>query len=210
MLRDKLDNETPFYLLVGLGNPGKAYADTRHNIGFRVLETFAAQYGWTFRKVKSLYGFLAEGKIEGKKVLLLMPETYMNSSGQSVAECISYYHVPFSQVCIVCDDVNLSFGKLRLKPQGGSGGHNGLKSIASHLGGQDYPRLRVGVGDREQGTLEDHVLSSFREEEKQKLSSLQTRAAEALERWIIQGMVLAMQLANSDQDGKEPDKKLGE
>jgi peptidyl-tRNA hydrolase, PTH1 family len=211
LLSDKAELENDRYLLVGLGNPGKAYADTRHNIGFRAIEALASKYKWEFRKVRDLYGLLALGEIEGKKVLLLMPETYMNSSGQSVRECMSYYRIALSRLCVVCDDVNLPFGRLRLKPQGSSGGHNGLKSVTAHLGGQEYSRLRIGVGNRGHETLEDYVLSSFREEEKQKLQDLHKKAAEALEYWVIQGSMAAMQLVNMDQDEKkEPDKKLGE
>jgi peptidyl-tRNA hydrolase, PTH1 family len=202
--------ENARYLFVGLGNPGKGYVDTRHNVGFRSLEFMAGKYGWAFRKVKSLHGLLAEGVIEGKKVFLLLPETYMNSSGEAVRACVSYYDIPFSQICVVCDDINIPFGRIRLKSSGSSGGHNGLKSLASHLGGESYARLRIGVGDREHGDLADYVLSAFKAEEKQKLPEILSRASDGLECFLTKGIVEAMQFANACQEEDKPEKKLGE
>ncbi len=198
------------YLIVGLGNPGKAYVDTRHNIGFRVLQTLASKYNWTFTRVKALQGLLAKGSLGGKSIFFLMPETYMNSSGQAVKACISYYEIQLAQMCVVCDDIYLPFGKFRMKPSGGSGGHNGLKSLDAHLGTQEYARLRIGVGDREEGDLADHVLSSFSAEEKPKLPSLLQKASDALECFLDKGIVQAMQFANVCQEEKIPEKKLGE
>lgn len=198
------------YLIVGLGNPGKAYAETRHNIGFRVLQALADKYGWSFTKVKGMQGLLAKGTLEGNSVLLLMPETYMNSSGQAVKACVSYYDIPLAQICVVCDDIYLPFGKLRMKPLGGSGGHNGLKSLDAHLGTQEYARLRIGVGDRDEGDLSDHVLSAFSLEEKPKIPGLLQRASDALECLIGKGIVQAVQFANVCQEEKIPEKKLGE
>ncbi|MES2198626.1 MAG: aminoacyl-tRNA hydrolase [Chlamydiota bacterium] len=198
------------YLIVGLGNPGKAYEETRHNVGFRVVQTLARKYHWTFTKVRGLQGLLAKGFLGEKNIFLLMPETYMNSSGQAVKACISYYDIPLVQMCVVCDDIYLPFEKLRMKPSGGSGGHNGLKSLDAHLGTQEYARLRIGVGDREGGDLADHVLSSFFAEEKLKLPALLQRASDALECWAGKGIVQAIQFANVCQEEKIPEKKLGE
>lgn len=203
-------DQSPFYLVVGLGNPGRSYEETRHNVGFRVLERFADQHQWVFRKVSSLYGVLAEGVVGNKKVLLLKPQTYMNSSGEAVRECVSYYKIPLNQVLVVCDDIYLSLGSLRMKTSGGSGGHNGLKSIESHLGTQVYTRLRVGISDRESGDLADYVLAPFRDEEKQKLPGLWQHAADVLKLWLLQGVVAATQLANTCQEEKNPEKKRGE
>jgi peptidyl-tRNA hydrolase, PTH1 family len=198
------------YLIVGLGNPGKAYAETRHNVGFRVLEELARKYNWTFTKVKGVCGLLAKGSLGGKSLFLLMPETYMNSSGQAVKACISYYDIPLAQMCVVCDDIYLPFEKFRMRTSGGSGGHNGLKSLDAHLVTQEYARLRIGVGDREKGDLADYVLSSFLAEEKLKLPSLLQRASDAVECFVDKGIVQAMQLANVTQEEKTPEKKLGE
>ena len=202
--------ESPFYLLVGLGNPGSAYEFTRHNIGFHVLETWAEKKGWSFKTVSRLQGKLAQGVFEGKKVLLLLPMTYMNSSGESVRLCVDYFKVPRNNMMVISDDIAIDFGMLRVKPNGSSGGHNGLKSIESHIGTQVYSRMRVGVGDRQQGALADHVLSRFSEEEMRQLPRLLDRSAEALEVWIKEGIVKAMQVANGRQEEKKPEQNVGE
>jgi PTH1 family peptidyl-tRNA hydrolase len=206
----KLKEESPFYLLVGLGNPGSSYEFTRHNIGFHVLETWAEKNKWVFKNVSRLQGRLAQGVFEGKKVLLLLPTTYMNSSGESVRLCIDYFKVTPSNTLVVTDDIAISFEALRMKPSGSSGGHNGLKSIESHLHTQIYPRLRVGVGDRAHGALADYVLSRFSEEEMRRLPQLMDRSAKAIEVWIKEGIVKAMQFANGRQENKIPGQNVGE
>ena len=110
--------EQAVYLIAGLGNPGEAYHWTRHNVGFLVIDALAAKYQWEFRKVKSFHGLLAQGMIEGKKILLLKPQTYMNSSGESIKVCSSYYKVPMNQMFVLCDDIYLPFGSLRIKTSG--------------------------------------------------------------------------------------------
>lgn len=185
-----------FYLIVGLGNPGVAYQTTRHNVGFRVVEGLAQKHGLVFRKDRTIQGSVAEGVLGEHKVLLVLPQTYMNSSGESVRTCVSYYKIPLSQVLVVCDDVYLPLGDLRIKTRGGCGGHNGLKSIESHLGTTAYARLRVGVGDLGVNALADHVLSSFSLDEEQQLMSPLHRAVQALECWLLRGIVAATQLAN--------------
>ncbi len=198
------------YLVVGLGNPGKAYADTRHNIGFQAVMMLASKCGLSFSKARGLQALTAKGKSGEESIILLMPETYMNGSGVAVQACASYYDIPRDKICVVCDDIYLPFGRLRMKASGGAGGHNGLKSIDAHLGTQEYARLRIGVGDRKEGDLADHVLSNFLEEEKEKLPDLLRRASEALECWISEGMVQAMQFANIYREEKTPEEKLGE
>ncbi len=205
-----MTEQSPFYLIVGLGNPGRAYEKTRHNIGFQVIDALAEKRGWSFRSVKAFHGLLAEGTIGEKKILLLKPETYMNSSGEAIKQCVSYYKVLLTQTLVVSDDIYLPLGRLRIKTSGGSGGHNGLKSIESHLGTQVYMRLRVGVGNRDNGDLADYVLSPFLDEEKQKLPGLVKYAAESLELWLSQGVVAAMQYASKCPEEKEPEKKVGE
>jgi len=193
-------------LIVGLGNPGEAYAMTRHNIGFQAVDRFAKKQNWSFRFAKAFHGQLAEGKIGDRTLLLLKPETYMNSSGDSVRACISYYKIPLSLLLVVSDDIYLPLGGLRMRSSGGSGGHNGLKSIESHLGTQAYGRLRIGVGDRIEGDLADHVLSSFSKEEQEKLPLVLQRSTEVLELWIAQGITAAIQQANVYQEEKKPEK----
>lgn len=205
-----MTSQSKMYLIVGLGNPGKAYAETRHNIGFRIVDMLAEKYKGSFRRVNSLHGLLAEGVVGEKKVIFLKPETYMNSSGEAVRACLSYYGVPLTQVCVVCDDIYLPLGRLRIKACGSAGGHNGLKSISAHLGTEAYGRLRVGVGERKHGDLADHVLSSFLEEEKQRLPDILRKSSDALECWVVQGIIQAMQHANACQEEKKPEEKLGE
>lgn len=205
-----MTEQSPFYLIVGLGNPGRAYEATRHNIGFQVVDALAEKSKWSFQPVKAFYGRLAQGTIGDKKILLLKPETYMNSSGESVKQCASYYKVPLTQILVVSDDIYLSLGRLRIKTSGGSGGHNGLKSIESHLGTQVYMRLRVGVGNRESGDLADYVLAPFLSEERERLPGLVKRAGETLELWISKGVTAASEFASKCPEEKEPEKKLGE
>lgn len=197
-------------MIVGLGNPGTAYAATRHNIGFRVIQTFAEKQGWTFRSERSLQADVAQGMFGEKKLLLLQPMTYMNSSGEAVRKCISYFKVELTHMIVVSDDVDLPMGILRIKTCGSSGGHNGLKSIESHLGTQAYARMRMGVGDRQHGDLADYVLAPFLEEEKQKLPNIVEQAVAALECWLNKGIVQAMQFANVSKEEKKADKHLGE
>jgi len=185
------------FIITGLGNPGKTYEDTRHNIGFRIIKALAKKYGISFRPslIRSK-GSVGEGEILGQKVLLLLPLTYMNESGQAVRKCTSYYKIPIDHLMVVTDDVALPFGQVRLRTKGGSGGHNGLKSIEAHLGTQEYMRLRAGVGDRERGDLADHVLGRFTQKEKEDLPDLIDQAINALEIWITEGIEAAMQAAN--------------
>ena len=197
------------YLLVGLGNPGEAYVNTRHNLGFRVIECLANKHGCDFRRAKSLYSLVAQGRVLGKKVLFLKPETYMNSSGEAVRACMSYYGVSIAQICVICDDVYLPLGKMRMRTAGGDGGHNGLKSVSTHLGTQEYSRLRAGVGGPEERLLADYVLAPFREEEKQEILSLLQRACDALECWIGEGILAAMQKANASPEKLEGEQKDG-
>lgn len=205
-----MQEESPFYLVVGLGNPGSAYEFTRHNIGFHILETWAQKKGWNVKDVSRLQGRLAQGTFEGKKVLLLLPMTYMNSSGESARLCVDYFKVAPNNIMVVTDDIAIPFATLRMKPSGSSGGHNGLKSIEAHIGTQIYPRMRVGVGDRIHGSLADHVLSRFNEEEVKQLPQLLDRSARAIEVWIKEGIVKAMQYANGRQEEKQPEQNVGE
>jgi PTH1 family peptidyl-tRNA hydrolase len=183
---------------------------TRHNVGFHVLQALADKQQWRFVRSKGLQGSIARGVLGEKKVILLMPETYMNSSGESVRAALAEYELPRSQVCVVCDDIYLPLGALRMRAFGGSGGHNGLKSIDAHLGTNEYPRLRIGVGDRVDGDLSDHVLSRFLPDELEKLPVAVDKACEMLLLWIEKGIIEAMQQGNIGHKKKELEKKLGE
>lgn len=185
-------------LIVGLGNPGSSYEGTRHNVGFHIVRAIAASKGASWRQAANVKGELAQGNVEDTKLLFLLPATYMNNSGEAVRSCIDYYEIPIEDLIIVADDIALPFGKIRLRPQGSSGGHNGLKSIEAYLRTQYYARLRIGVGDREHGDLADYVLGRFSADESSKLPEIVNKAVAVLETWILNGISAAMQSANQE------------
>lgn len=154
------------YIVVGLGNPEQKYAGTRHNIGFSAVTVLADAYNIAVdtKKHKALIG---KGVIAGQKVILAMPQTYMNLSGESVRELVDYYKInPAEELVVIYDDINLDTGKLRIRAKGSAGGHNGMKNIIAHLGGQEFARIRIGVGEKPAGwDLIDHVLGRFPKEE---------------------------------------------
>ena len=185
-------------IICGLGNPGRESARHRHNIGFQVVEALCARWKAPFTSHK-FEAELATASFAGDKVLLLKPQTFMNISGQALAAAARFYKVGVEGVLVVHDELDLPFGRLQLKPGGGSGGHNGLKSIAESWGEQDYARLRFGVG-RPPGPGPDrvvgHVLSNFSTEEQPQLPALIARAVEGCERWARDGMQKAMNAFN--------------
>ena len=169
------------FLVVGLGNPGREYEDTRHNIGFKVVDNIAKEYNIEInrQKFKGTYG---EGFIDGEKVILLKPTTYMNLSGESVREVVDYYNLDNEDVLVIYDDISLEIGTLRIREKGSAGGHNGIKSIISHLGSEVFPRIKVGVG-QPAGDLVKHVLGKFTKEETDILSesvNVSTKAAKEI------------------------------
>lgn len=184
-------------LIVGLGNPGKAYDGTRHNIGFAAVEKFARKHGLEFKKQLKFKGSLATGKVGEDSVILLMPLTFMNLSGEAVVLVMHYFQIDLSRLLILTDDVALALGQLRIRINSSSGGHNGLKSIEQCLQTDRYPRLRIGVGDREQGDLADHVLSQFSEGEEKLVPGVLDRVVQAVEIWLDKGLTSAMNFANS-------------
>ncbi|WP_320663325.1 aminoacyl-tRNA hydrolase [Prochlorococcus sp. MIT 1223] len=160
-------SEIGFKLLVGLGNPGSKYKQTRHNIGFMALERLAAQQSVEFKESKKVFGRIAEIGIGDTKQRLLLPSTYMNESGRSINAAICWFDIEINQVIIIVDDMDLPLGKLRIRNKGGSGGHKGLKSTISHLKTEDFCRLRIGIGAPSLNPIErkvktcEHVLGSF-------------------------------------------------
>ena len=185
------------YLIIGLGNPGTTYENTRHNVGFMVAREFAQGHGMKFRKEARVYGELAEGKVKGSKVLVLLPMTYMNNSGKSVQACMSYFKLGVEDSIVIVDDVVFLLGDLRLKKEGSPGGHNGLKSIEHHLKTASYPRLRVGIGAPRKGQiLADYVLDKFGEGERKPLPEVLSRACDVLDLWIEKGVQVAMTETN--------------
>lgn len=153
------------FMIVGLGNPGSKYAATRHNIGFDAITYLCDHYDIRLRD-KEGFAITGKGRIEGQAVLLVQPQTYMNESGRSVRALKDFYKLEDEDIFIICDDINLEVGQVRVRAKGSAGGHNGLKSIISHLGTEQFARIRVGVGAKpEQGDLVHHVLGRFAREE---------------------------------------------
>lgn len=181
-------------IIVGLGNPGRQYADTRHNLGFFVVDELARRVNAPESR-KRFKAEISDARRDGDRFVLVMPQTYMNDSGVTVREVIRWYKVPHEQVMIVVDDLDLPFGQIRLRARGSAGGHNGLKSIFGLLGTQEIPRLRIGIG-RGPGVAKAHVLARFSREEEADLPRIISAAADIVERWADTGMVEAMNVAN--------------
>ena len=184
-------------LIVGLGNPGKTYEQTRHNVGFLVIERFAARHGLGVQRHfrKALTG---DWKAPKGRILLARPQTFMNASGDSVAAIAGFYHLMPEQVLVVCDDVSLPFGRLRIRRSGSEGGHNGLRSISHRMGTRDYPRLRVGIGKPpESWDMIDYVLSAFTSSERQDLPDILDLCCDALELCADAGIEVAMNRFNA-------------
>ena len=176
------------WLIVGLGNPGAEYEKTRHNVGFRALDLLAKEAGVKVDRSK-FRALIRTAELGGQKVLLLKPETFMNNSGEAVHLAAMFYKVPIDHVVVVSDDVSLPVGKIRVRAEGSAGGHNGLKSIISHLGSQDFPRVKIGVGAKPHPDydLADWVLSSFSAEEEKTLAPALEHAAAAVLELIQNG-----------------------
>ncbi len=183
-------------LLIGLGNPGARYAGTRHNVGFRVVERLAQRAGVSIT-TKAFGAFVAEAQVANQKVLLVQPQQFMNVSGQSVSSLLGFYKLERSALVVAHDDMDLPFGKLRLREGGGHGGHNGIRDIQRLCGGNDFPRLRLGVGRPPEGwDPADYVLGSFAAAESALLDGVLNRAADAAEAVLRDGMSRAMNQFN--------------
>ncbi len=206
-------NETRIRLVAGLGNPGREYVATRHNVGFEVIDRLATKLGWTpggefNRLAKSKFDGLAyDGPIGGigEKLVLLKPTTFMNLSGRAVQSAMAFYQLEAADVMVVLDDVALPVGKIRIRPGGSSGGHNGLKDIERALGADKYPRLRVGIdAPAPRVPQRDYVLGRFPEEQKKTIEQTYARACDAILMWIENGINAAMnQFNTADNDGGE-------
>jgi PTH1 family peptidyl-tRNA hydrolase len=184
-----------FKLVVGLGNPGSKYEGTRHNIGFEVIDRLASGGSGT-RFSKKFEGLLAEVEIDYRRVLLLKPETFMNLSGRSVAPALRFYQLEPTDLLVVCDDLNLPLGKLRIRKGGSDGGQKGLRDISAHLGTEEYARLRIGIGDRGPIEATDFVLSRFRPAERPVVEDALIEATQAVAVWVAQGADAAMNRFN--------------
>ena len=185
------------WLLVGLGNPGSKYESTRHNMGFLAVDGLARRKGFRFNKLR-FRAWTAEWMVNGEKVLVMKPQTYMNLSGESVGEAARFYKIPADHVVVISDDISLPVGKLRIRTGGSAGGHNGLKNIILHLGTDQFPRLRVGVGEKPHPDYDmaDWVLGKFVGEDKKTVDAAVKRAADAIECILADGLDKGMNRFN--------------
>ena len=181
------------YIIAGLGNPGSKYEKTRHNVGFQVIDRLAAKYhiDMNMKKHKAICG---TGVIEGMKVMLVKPQTYMNLSGESIREAVDFYKIdPEEELLVIYDDISLHPGQLRIRKKGSAGGHNGIKNIIQHLGTQVFPRIKVGVGEKPEGYyLADYVLGHFSREDEKEMADAYDRAAQAAVEILTDGPDKAM------------------
>ncbi|MDY7080391.1 MAG: aminoacyl-tRNA hydrolase [Chloroflexota bacterium] len=183
-------------LIVGLGNPGQQYAANRHNVGFRCLERLATALGLAFDK-RQKRARVALGAAHGQRIALVKPQTFMNESGRAVVPLARFYKVPSERLLVVYDDLDLPLGVVRLRPEGGSGGHKGMRSIIEHLGDRDFPRLRIGIG-RPPGRMDPaaYVLRDFSADEEALLEETLERAVAAIAVWLTEGVEAAMNRYN--------------
>lgn len=190
------------YVIAGLGNPGKQYEKTRHNMGFMVVDTFAAAHGVDVRRIKHK-ALVGEGRIAGEKVLLVKPQTYMNLSGESLREVMNYYDVPMEHLIVVYDDMDLAAGTLRIRKKGSAGSHNGMKSVISQLQDDQFPRIRVGIGSTSGDEWKDYVTGQITESEGKILAETIRSAADALECIIMDGIDIAMNRFNTSKKNED-------
>jgi len=185
------------HIIVGLGNPGLKYDSTRHNVGFEVIERFAYEHNININQ-KRFKGLFGQGVVNGEKVLLLKPQTYMNLSGESVKMLLDFYQLLPKDLIIVYDDISLDIGQIRIRKKGSAGGHNGVKNIIQHLGTNEFPRIKVGVGEKPPNwNLADYVLSRFSNEEMKEIKEAIERSVEAINEIIDKDIVSAMNKFNS-------------
>lgn len=192
------------YLIVGLGNPEKKYDGTRHNIGFEVIDYISNKYNIEVNRIK-FKGVYGEGFINGKKVILLKPTTYMNLSGESIREVVDFYKLDNEEVIVIYDDISLEVGRLRIREKGSAGGHNGIKSIISHLSSDVFPRIKIGVG-QPKGDLVAHVLGKFTSEENSVLKESIEASSQAIEEIIISDVKTSMNKFNGFNATRSLDK----
>ena len=187
------------FLIVGLGNPGREYAGTRHNIGFVTLERLAKRLALDWQVNKKFTAHLAKGSHGDKTLLLCEPQGYMNVSGKTVAPLARYYHIPADRIVVVLDDLDLPLGTLRMRPGGGTGGHRGLESISDCLGTGEFPRLRLGIGRPAPARdVSGFVLGKFTKDESGQLEKVLEKGADQLECWMNRGLQTAMNNYNGD------------
>lgn len=188
------------YIIAGLGNPTKEYEKTRHNVGFDTIDILADKLGISLTEKKHR-AYCGKGIIGGERVLLLKPQTYMNNSGESLRDAADFYKIEPEQILIIYDDISLDPGQLRIRKKGSAGGHNGIKSIIAHLGSQDFPRIKIGIGAKpERMDLADYVLSRFSPAEREKMEEAFKEGAEAVQMFLLEGADAAMNRYNRKKE----------
>ena len=195
--KSESDKNAEIFMLVGLGNPGRDYRETRHNIGFMTIDAYAALHGIKLNKVQNK-AITGSGRVADARVILVKPQTFMNLSGQAVASLVRYYKIPLEHLIVAHDDVDLPFTTIRMRPGGGSAGQKGIASIIKMVGTQDFARLRMGIG-RPPGQMDaaDYVLQTFSRSDKDQLPAFLQRSVEALDCYITDGLETAMNRFNS-------------
>jgi len=183
-------------LIVGLGNPGREYAGNRHNVGFMTADRWAAAHAIAFNKIQH-HAIIAMGRNGQRRIIVAKPQTYMNESGRAVGALLRFYKIPVEQLLVIFDDLDLPFGAIRLRADGGAGGHNGMRSIIQQLGGSQFARLRIGIG-RPPGRMDPaaFVLQDFSREEATELGALLDRAGQAIDAFLTAGITAAMNQFN--------------
>ena len=175
------------WMIVGMGNPGREYARTRHNVGFDVIDVLSEKLNIQVNR-SLMHGLVGDGFFGGEKVMLVKPQTFMNLSGQCVSELVSFYKVPMDRLLLIYDDIDLPLGKLRLRLSGSAGTHNGMRSVVACVGSENFPRIRIGVGEAQRGELKDFVLGKPGKAALQTLDEVYQRAADAAQ-LIIAGRI---------------------
>jgi len=184
------------YIVVGLGNPGKKYESTRHNVGFNAIDCIAEQWGVSVKKIKHK-SLIGETKIDGEKVILVKPQTFMNASGEALMEIQRFYKIPIENIIVIYDDLDLDVGKLRIRPSGSAGTHNGMRSIIQLLQDDKFPRVRIGIGKPMiKGDIINHVIGNFPKSERKIVDDIIALSAKAVEEMILNGTNKAMNKYN--------------
>ena len=184
-------------LIVGLGNPGIFYRNTRHNIGIHVVNGLAKKHKIKLKRDKDTFSKRGKGKIKGRDLILAQPLVFMNLSGKSIARLVSKFNIPLDNFLVIHDDLDLALGIIRIRDSGGSAGHKGLKSVIDSIGTQDFPRLRIGIGKAvPKNKIKNYVLSPFSREEKNRLKKSVDEAVNCCETWIREGIIRAMNQFN--------------